>query len=87
MKKNIEQQIKQQQLQLLLYQGKVLMNHTYGFVYSDSKGKQVKINCGKNRKGKDFSFSNPQYWRVLSTFEGIIVKLGLYKLISIKFKK
>lgn len=65
--------------------GRALVNHTNGYVYLNSKGRQVKINIGKARKDKDFSFSNIKYWRVASLFETIRIKTGLYRLWKVEF--
>lgn len=65
--------------------GRALINHTNGYVYLDSKGKQIKINIGKSRNGRDFGFSNIKYWRVASFFETIRIKTGLYKLWKVRF--
>ena len=75
---------KQRLLCLELYLGKVLMNKANGFVYLRN-GVQVKINIGKSRKNRDFNFSHPHFWRVLSWWESLLVKSGLYKFIKIDF--
>ena len=75
---------KQRLLHLELDLGKVLMNKTNGFVYLRN-GVQVKINIGKSRKNRDFNFSHPHFWRVLSWWESLLVKSGLYKFIKIDF--
>ena len=76
---------RQRELKADLILGKVLMNHTYGFVYLDKKGNQVKINVGKHRRNKDYNFSSPNLWRVCTKWESFLVKTGLYKLIKIKY--
>lgn len=74
-------------LQSELLLGNVLINITNGICYNDSKGNQVKINIGKNRKGRDYSFSHPEYWRVLNWYEALLVKSGLYKLVKVEYQK
>ena len=64
--------------------GKVLINKTNGIVYLKDN-KQVKINIGKNRKGKDFEFTNVKYWRKATWFESFRVKSGFYKLWKVRF--
>lgn len=76
---------KQKVLQSELALGNILINITNGICYKDSKGNQVKINIGKNRGNRDYSFSRPHFWRVCIWWEAIIVKSGLYKYIKIKF--
>ena len=65
--------------------GSALVNSTNGYVYLDNKYKQVKINIGKNRKGKDFEFTNVKYWRKATGFETFRIKTGLYKLWKVRF--
>lgn len=84
-KKDKLQEYKRKELLLDLSQGKVLMNHTNGFVYLDKQGKQVKINIGKRRKNKDYSFSHPEYWRTLTWFESFRVKTGLNKFWKVNY--
>ena len=67
-----------------LYLGKVLINVTNGIVYLKDN-KQIKLNIGKARKCRDFSFSTPKCWRVCTTFESLVIKFGLSNLIKIKF--
>ena len=68
-------ELKQKDLQLDLANGKVLKNHTDGYVFLSLISKeQVKINKGKRRGKKPFKFSNPQFWVVLPFWEGIKVK-------------
>ena len=64
--------------------GKVLINKTNGIVYLKDN-KQVKINIGKNRKGKDFEFTNVKYWRKATWFETFRIKSGLYKYWKVEF--
>ena len=64
--------------------GKVLINKTNGIVYLKDN-KQVKINIGKNRKGKDFEFTNVKYWRKATWFETFRIKTGLYKYWKVRF--
>ena len=64
--------------------GKVLINKTNGIVYLKDN-KQVKINIGKNRKGKDFEFTNVKYWRKATWFETFRIKSGLYKYWKVRF--
>lgn len=77
-------EIQQKELLIDLNKGKVLKNSANGFVYLDKQGKQVKINIGKRRKGKDFGFNNPKYWVTLNWFQGLLVKLGFWKLVKDK---
>ena len=65
--------------------GSALVNSTNGYVYLDNNYKQVKINIGKNRKGKDFEFTNVKYWRTANWFETFRIKLGLYKYWKVRF--
>ena len=64
--------------------GKVLINKTNGIVYLKDN-KQDKINIGKNRKGKDFEFTNVKYWRKATWFETFRIKSGLYKYWKVRF--
>ena len=64
--------------------GKVLINKTNGIVYLKDN-KQDKINIGKNRKGKDFEFTNVKYWRKATWFETFRIKFSLYKLWKVRF--
>ena len=64
--------------------GKVLINKTNGIVYLKDN-KQNKINIGKNRKGRDYEFSHPEYWRKATWFETFRVKLGLCKYWKVRF--
>ena len=64
--------------------GKVLINKTNGIVYLKDN-KQVKINIGKNRKGSDYKFSHPEFWRKATGFESLRIKFGLYKYWKVRF--
>jgi hypothetical protein len=64
--------------------GKVLINKTNGIVYLKDN-KQVKIGMGKSRKGRDYEFSHPHYWRVATGFETFRVKLGFYRFWKVRF--
>ena len=64
--------------------GKVLINKTNGIVYLKDN-KQFKINIGKTRKGKDFEFSHPDFWRKVTWFETFRIKSGLYKYWKVRF--
>ena len=73
------QKLKQRELQLELSNGKVLKNHTNGYVFFRPLLKtQIKINTGKNRGKKAYSFSNPKFWVVLPFWEGVRVKALYY---------
>jgi len=73
------QKLKQKELQLELSNGKVLKNHTNGYVFLRPFSKeQIKINTGKNRGKKAYSFSNPQFWVVLPFKESLKVKALYY---------
>ena len=65
--------------------GSALVNSANGYVYLDNNCKQVKINIGINRKGKDFEFTNVKYWRTANWFETFRVKSGLYKYWKVRF--
>lgn len=65
--------------------GKCLINKTNGIVYLDSNEKQVKINIGKTRNGKDFSFSHPTYWRICTWWECFKIKTRLYKFWKVSY--
>ena len=64
--------------------GKVLINKTNGIVYLKDN-KQVKIGMGKNRKGSDYKFSHPEFWRKATWFETFRIKSGLYKYWKVEF--
>ena len=64
--------------------GKVLINKTNGIVYLKDN-KQFKINIGKNRKGRDYEFSHPDFWRTANWFETFRVKSGLCKIWKVEF--
>ena len=64
--------------------GKVLINKTNGIVYLKDN-KQVKINIGKNRKGRDYEFSHPDFWRTANWIETFRIKSGLYKYWKVRF--
>ena len=64
--------------------GKVLINKTNGIVYLKDN-KQFKIGMGKSRKGSDYEFSHPDFWRKVTWFESFRVKTGLYKLCKVRF--
>ena len=64
--------------------GKVLINKTNGIVYLKDN-KQAKIGMGKSRKGRDYEFSHPEFWRKATGFETFRVKLGLYKIWKVRF--
>ena len=64
--------------------GKVLINKTNGIVYLKDN-KQIKIGMGKSRKGRDYEFSNPDFWRTANWFETFRIKTGLYKLWKVRF--
>ena len=77
--KNELKELRQKELQLELVKGKVLKNHTNGYVFLRPFSKeQIKINAGKVRGKKPFSFSNPQFWGVLPFWEGIKIKALYY---------
>ena len=65
--------------------GSALINISNGYVYLDKNCNQVKINIGKNRKGKDFEFTNVKYWRKATWFETFRIKTGLYKYWKVRF--
>jgi hypothetical protein len=65
--------------------GSALVNSANGYVYLDNNCKQVKINIGKNRKNKDFEFTNVKYWRVATGFETFRIKSGLYRFWKVRF--
>lgn len=65
--------------------GSALINVTNGYVYLDNNCNQVKINIGKNRRGKDFEFTNVKYWRKATWFETFRIKSGLYKYWKVRF--
>ena len=64
--------------------GKVLINKTNGIVYLKDN-KQVKIGMGKSRKGSDYKFSHPDFWRTANWFETFRIKFSLYKLWKVRF--
>lgn len=64
--------------------GKVLINKTNGIVYLKGE-EQIKIGIGKSRKGRDYNFSHPHYWRVATWFETFRVKLGFYRFWKVRF--
>ena len=64
--------------------GKVLINKTNGIVYLKDN-KQFKINIGKSRKGRDYEFSHPDFWRKATGFETFRIKFSLYKLWKVEF--
>lgn len=82
-----EQVLKETKRQILLCDltlGKVLINKTDGIVYLKD-GEQIKIGMGKSRKGRDYNFSRPHFWRVATWFETFRVKSGLYRLWKVRF--
>ena len=82
-KQSIEQEklLKAQQelLKAELSLGKVLLNCTGGIVFLDKQQKQIKINAGSSRNGRDYNFSSPNLWRVCTHWEAFIIKSKLYK--------
>ena len=60
-------------------------NYTDNNNYLDNNNKEVKINIGKNGKGKDFEFTNVKYWRTATWFETFRIKSGLYKYWKVRF--
>ena len=64
--------------------GKVLINKTNGIVYLKDN-KQVKIGIGKSRKGRDYEFSHPEFWRKANWFETFRIKTGLYRFLKVRF--
>lgn len=89
MKKNEKQWILDEEIRYILLcdlaLGSALVNSTNGYVYLGNNCKQVKINIGKNRKGKDFEFTNVKYWRKTTWFETFRIKTGLYKFWKVRF--
>lgn len=86
--KRLEKQMEATELlQLKVTAGSVLINQTNGYVYNNSIGKQVKINIGKARRGRDYKFSRPYYWREATKLESFLIKSGLYRIFKVKFKK
>ena len=71
--------IKRKELQLELSKGKVLKNHTNGYVFLRFISKeQITINAGKRRGKRAYKFSNPEYWVVLPFWEGLKIKAMYY---------
>ena len=89
MKENEKQWILDEEIRYILLcdlaLGSALVNSTNGYVYLDNTHKQVKIGMGKNRKGKDFEFSHPDFWRKATWFETFRIKFSLYKLWKVEF--
>ena len=89
MKENEKQCILDEEIRYIflcdLALGSALVNGTNGYVYLDNNHKQVKINIGKNRKGKDFEFTKVKYWRKATWFETFRIKSGLYKYWKVRF--
>ena len=72
-------QKKQTELLVNLNKGKVLKNKTNGYVFLNFlTKKQIKINQGKRRKNRDFRFSKPKYWEVLSLWKSFKIKSMYY---------
>ena len=65
--------------------GSALVNSANGIVYLDNNCKQVKINIGKSRNGRDYNFSHPHYWRVATGFETFRIKSGFYRFWKVRF--
>ena len=64
--------------------GSALINISNGYVYLKDN-KQIKIGMGKGRKGRDYNFSHPHYWRKATWFETFRIKSGLYKYWKVRF--
>ena len=88
MKENEKQWILDEEIRYILLcdlaLGSALVNSTNGYVYLKDN-KQIKIGTGKNRKGKDFEFTNVKYWRKATWFETFRIKSGLYKYWKVRF--
>ena len=72
-------ELKQKELQLELSKGKVLKNHTNGYVFLRPISKeQITINAGKRRGKRAYKLSHPEYWVVLPFWEGLKIKALYY---------
>ena len=88
MKENEKQWILDEEIRYILLcdlaLGSALVNSTNGIVYLKDN-KQVKIGMGKSRKGSDYKFSHPDFWRKATWFETFRIKFSLYKLWKVRF--
>ena len=70
-----------------LVKGKKLMNVTGGATWLDENGVQQAENMGRQRRGRPYSFSNPELWHVVEDEVGVKVTFSAFEVAMMMLKR